>query len=74
MNYYNRLYELYIEKLAAIDVPDVAESIPEGVPDDASMLEKIQEAVKYTKKEDVPGGKSAPSKLVQRKNKERFRR
>jgi hypothetical protein len=68
------LNELYMEKLAAAEVPDASESIPRGVQDDASMIEKIQEAIKYTKKEDVPGGKSAPSKLVQRKNKERFKK
>jgi hypothetical protein len=70
----SNLEELYMEKLAATEVPDASESIPRGVQDDASMIEKIQEAIKYTKKEDVPGGKSAPSKLVQRKNKERFKK
>ena len=68
------LTAVYTEKLAASEVEDIATSIPQGVQDDASMIEKIQEAVKYTKKEDVPGGKSAPSKLVQRKNKERFKK
>lgn len=68
------LNELYMEKMASVDVQDAARSIPQGVQDDASMIEKIQESVKYTKKEDVPGGKSAPSKLVQRKNKERFKK
>ena len=71
---FEELDGLYLEKLASAEVEDVAESIPSGVQDDASMIEKIQESVKYTKKEDVPGGKSAPSRLVQRKNKERFRR
>lgn len=68
------LNAVYMEKAAATEVPDAAESIPKGVQDDASMMEKIQEAIKYTKKEDVPGGKSAPSRLVQRKNKERFKK
>ena len=68
------LGELYSEKLASIDVEDIAGQIADKVQDDASLIEKLQESAKYTKKEDVPGGKSAPSRLVQRKNKERFRK
>lgn len=63
---------LYTEKLASADVEDIASHITDEVQDDASLIEKLQESAKYTKKEDVPGGKSSPSRLVQRKNKERF--
>lgn len=63
---------LYIEKLASADVEDITSQIADEVQDDASLIEKLQESAKYTKKEDVPGGKSSPSRLVQRKNKERF--
>ena len=65
---------LYAEKLASADVEDIANQIADGVQDDASSIEKLQESAKYTKKEEVPGGKSSPSRLVQRKNKERFRK
>lgn len=68
------LDELCLEKIASIDVADLAEQIPDRAQDNPVIMDKLQEVAKYTKKEDVPGGKSAPSKLVQRKNKERFKK
>ena len=68
------LYLLCMEKMASTDVDDIANHIVSDVQDEANNIEKLQESAKYTKKEDVPGGKSAPSRLVQRKNKERFRK
>ena len=68
------LDELVFEKQASVDVEDVAAQVPEQiVPDEASMMEKIVEAVKYNKPQKTPGGKVTPSKFVQRKNKERFK-
>ena len=68
------LDELVFEKQASVDVEDVAAQVPEQiVPDEASMMEKIVESVKYNKPQKTPGGKVTPSKFVQRKNKERFK-
>lgn len=69
---YAILDEMYMSKVAQVDVEDAADSIPNGVQSDADMMTKIVEAVKYSKPQQTPGGKTAPSKLVWRKNKERF--
>ena len=69
------LDELVMEKQAASEVEDFATQIPEQIiPDEASMMERIVESVKYNKPQRTPGGKATPSKFVQRKNKERFRK